>query len=363
VATLRLALAQMNAVVGGFAQNVETLTRFRTQAALVGADVVLTPEMSLMGYPPEDLLLKEGFIEASAQALFDLTKSENLPPIFVGTISPEGVHGVTLAPSSDGRDVMRLFEDELSRSHVANVLVAVGDEGVVATATKRLLPNYDVFDERRYFHPGVGPQTIVNLRGVAVGLLVCEDVWTSNGPALALAREGATLLVVANASPYARGRREEREAMLRERALETNCPIAYVNLVGGQDELVFDGQSVAVNAKGEVVARASAFSEELLVCELEARESLVGVPLDTRYARDELRARASFVNHVEEPLGEVEEIYQALVMGTRDYLRKNGFREAIVAVSGGVDSSLVASIAVDAVGARAVRGVSMPSRY
>jgi NAD+ synthase (glutamine-hydrolysing) len=363
VATLRLALAQMNAVVGGFAQNVETLTRFRTQAALVGADVVLTPEMSLMGYPPEDLLLKEGFIEASAQALFDLTKSENLPPIFVGTISPEGVNGVTLAPSSDGRDVMRLFEDELSRSHVANVLVAVGDEGVVATATKRLLPNYDVFDERRYFHPGVGPQTIVNLRGVAVGLLVCEDVWTSNGPALALARAGATLLVVANASPYARGRREEREAMLRERALETNCPIAYVNLVGGQDELVFDGQSVAVNAKGEVVARASAFSEELLVCELEARESLVGVPLDTRYARDELRARASLVNHVEEPLGEVEEIYQALVMGTRDYLRKNGFREAIVAVSGGVDSSLVASIAVDAVGARAVRGVSMPSRY
>ena len=353
----------MNAVVGGFAQNVETLGRFRAQAALVGADLVLTPELSLMGYPPEDLLLKEGFIEASARALDDLAKSENLPPILVGTVAAEGSFGVTLAPSSDGRDAVRSLDDEVRRGHIANVLVALGDEGVVATATKRLLPNYDVFDERRYFDPGVGAQTIVNVQGVAVGLLVCEDVWTSNGPAAALAREGATLLVVANASPYARGRREEREAMLRERALETNCPIAYVNLVGGQDELVFDGQSMAVNAQGDVVARARAFSEELLICELEARPSSAGIPLETLYARDESHTRASHVNHVEEVLGEVEEIYQALVMGTRDYLRKNGFREAIVALSGGVDSSLVASIAVDAVGARAVRGFSMPSRY
>jgi NAD+ synthase (glutamine-hydrolysing) len=352
----------MNAVVGGFVQNVETLGRFRAQAALVGADLVLTPELSLMGYPPEDLLLKEGFIEASAQAIADLAKGENLPPILVGTVAQEGTSGVTLAPSSDGRDAVRVFEDDRP-SHIANVLVALGDDGVVATATKRLLPNYDVFDERRYFHPGLGPHSIVNVRGIAVGLLVCEDIWTSNGPAAALAREGATLIVVANASPYARGRRSEREAMLRERAVETNCPIAYVNLVGGQDELVFDGQSMAVNAKGEVVARASAFSEEMLICELEARESAVGFPLETFYARDESKARASHVNHLEEPLGEVEEIYGALVMGTRDYLRKNGFREAIVALSGGVDSSLVASIAVDAVGARAVRGFTMPSRY
>jgi NAD+ synthase (glutamine-hydrolysing) len=353
----------MNAVVGGFAQNVETLGRFRAQGALVGADLVVTPELSLMGYPPEDLLLKEGFIEAGAQALFDLSKSDNLPPILVGTVMPDGTNGVTLAPSSDGRDAVRDFDDEEHRLHIANVLVALGDAGVVATATKRLLPNYDVFDERRYFHPGIGPQTIVNVRGIAVGMLVCEDVWTSNGPAADLAEQGATLLVVANASPYARGRREEREAMLRERALETNCPIAYVNLVGGQDELVFDGQSMAVNAQGDVIARASAFSEELLVCELEARESTVGVPLETLYARNESKARASHVNHLEEPLDEVQEIYEALVMGTRDYLRKNGFREAIVAVSGGVDSSLVATIAVDAVGARAVRGFSMPSRY
>jgi NAD+ synthase (glutamine-hydrolysing) len=362
VATLRIALAQMNAVVGGFSQNVETLSRFRAQAALVGADLVLTPELSLMGYPPEDLLLKEGFIEASVQALSDLAKADNLPPILVGTVVPEGTFGVSLAPSSDGRDALSQFEGP-SRTHIANALVAVNDEGVVAVATKRLLPNYDVFDERRYFHPGVGPQSIINVNGVAVGLLVCEDVWTSMGPAAELALQGATLLVVANASPYARGRREERESLLAARARETNCPIAYVNLVGGQDELVFDGQSFAVNAEGQVIARASAFSEEMLVCELEARTSSVGVSVVSSYVRDEMRARAASVNRVDEPLDPRQEIYDALVMGTRDYLRKNGFREAIVAVSGGVDSSLVAAIAVDAVGARAVRGFAMPSRF
>src|SRR3984957_3412742 len=298
----------MNAVVGGFAQNVETLARFRAQAALVGADLVLTPELSLMGYPPEDLLLKEGFIEASAQALFDLAKSENLPPILVGTAVPDGTFGVQLAPSSDGRDTARDLDAAMHR-HIANVLVALSDDGVVATATKRLLPNYDVFDERRYFHPGVGPQTIVNVRGIAVGMLVCEDVWTTMGPAAELALQGATLLVVANASPYARGRREEREALLAARARETNCPIVYVNLVGGQDELVFDGQSFAVNAEGQVIARASAFSEELLVCELEARESTVGVPLETVYARNESKVRAASFNRLDEPLDPRQEIY------------------------------------------------------
>ncbi len=352
----------MNAVVGGFAQNVETLSRFRAQAALVGADLVLSPELSLTGYPPEDLLLKEGFIEASAQALSDLAKSDNLPPILVGTVMPEDAYGVKLAPSSDGRDALSQFEGP-ARAHIGNVLVALGDEGVLAVATKRMLPNYDVFDERRYFHPGVGPQSIINVNGVAVGMLVCEDVWTGMGPAAELALQGATLLVVANASPYARGRREEREALLVARARETKCAIAYVNLVGGQDELVFDGQSFAVNAHGEVIALASAFSEELLVCELEATSSGAGVAVVSSYVRNETRARAATVNRLEEPLDPRREIYDALVMGTRDYLRKNGFREAIVALSGGIDSSLVATIAVDAVGARAVRGFAMPSRF
>lgn len=359
---LRLAMAQMNAVVGGFAQNLETLRRFRVQGALVGADLVLSPELSLLGYPPEDLLLREGFIESSRMALDEMAGDKNLPPILVGTVAVEGQHGLVLAPSSDGRDVTRALSP-VAHGHIADALVALSDEGVIATATKRLLPNYDVFDELRYFHPGVGPHTIINVEGIAVGLLICEDVWTHNGPAKELSDEGATLLVVANASPYARGRRNDREAMLRERALETNCPIAYVNLVGGQDELVFDGQSMVVNERGEVISRASAFSEELVVCDIEARASSAGVVVDTLYARDESRSKPAVVNNITESLPEIEEIYEALVMGTRDYLRKNGFRSAIIGLSGGIDSSLVAAIAVDAVGARAVRGFAMPSRY
>ena len=353
----------MNAVVGGFTQNVESIGRFRTQAALAGADLVLTPELALTGYPPEDLLLKEGFIEATRVALIEMAMLENVPPVLVGTVISDRLGGVELAPSSDGRDVIRMGSDDVNRAHIANALVALGDSGVSAIATKRLLPNYDVFDEQRYFHPGVGEHTIVNVKGVAVGLLICEDVWTSGGPALELVRQGATMLVVANASPYARGRREDREAMLRERAVECGCAIAYVNLTGGQDELVFDGQSVVVDARGDVIARAAAFSEELLVCDIEAPASDVGTLLDTLYARDEDRLTALHVNRVCEPLSEIEEVYAALVMGTRDYLRKNGFRSAILGLSGGIDSSLVATIAVDAVGARAVRGFAMPSRY
>ena len=360
---LRIALAQMNSVVGGLSQNVETLHRLRTQAASVGASLVVSPELALTGYPPEDLLLKEGFCESARASLDELARARNLPPLLVGTIVAEG-DDVVLAPSMDGRDVTRLVsEGRLVLPHIANTLAAVSSGGVGPIATKRLLPNYDVFDEQRYFHPGVGPGTIVNIDGVAVGMLICEDVWTFAGPAAELAAQGATLLVVANASPFARGRRDDREAMLRERAFETGCPIAYVNLVGGQDELVFDGQSVVVDADGRVIARAAAFQEELLVVEVEARMSSAGVVLDTMYARDERTVLSPHVNHVAEPAADVAEIYDALVMGTRDYLRKNGFRSAILGLSGGVDSSLVASIAVDAVGSRAVHGFAMPSRY
>ena len=353
----------MNSVVGGLSQNVETLHRLRTQAASVGASLVISPELALTGYPPEDLLLKEGFCDSARRALEELALAQNLPALLVGTVVAEG-DDVVLAPSMDGRDVTRLMNDgRVVSPHIANALVALSSRGVGPIATKRLLPNYDVFDEQRYFHPGLGPSTIINIDGVAVGMLICEDVWTFQGPAAELADEGATLIVVANASPFARGRRDDREAMLRERAYETGCAIAYVNLVGGQDELVFDGQSVVVDANGRVLARATAFQEELLVVEVDLRGSSAGVVLDTVYARDERAAMAAHANHVAEPASDVAEIYDALVMGTRDYLRKNGFRSAILGLSGGIDSSLVAAIAVDAVGARAVHGYAMPSRY
>ncbi len=354
--TLRLALAQMNATVGDLEGNAATITRLRTQAASLGADLVATPELSLLGYPPEDLLLKEGFIAATERSVKRFERSSGLPPVLIGTVA----EGLDLAPSGDSRDDDDPFDRRRERPRIANAVVVLDSSGVVATATKRLLPNYDVFDERRYFMPGVGPHAIVNLNGIAVGVLICEDIWMSNGPAAALVKEGATLLVVTNASPYARGRRAEREAMLGERARELNVPIAYVNMVGGQDELVFDGQSFVVTASGEVVARAGAFREELLVVDIEAEPGSAGVVIQANSlaTRDEL-----LVPRLADPPSEVAEVYDALVTGTRDYLRKNGFRSAVIALSGGVDSSLVAAIAVDAVGAAAVRGYGLPSRY
>ncbi len=349
---VRLALAQMNAVVGGLADNVATIGRLRTLAAAAGADLVVTPELALVGYPPEDLLLKEGFIEAARAALHVVAEGPG-PATLVGTVLAEGPT-VALAASGDSRDVPAGPE----RPRVANALAALDQGSIVAIATKRLLPNYDVFDERRYFRRGVGPHAVVNVRGVAVGLLICEDVWAAAGPAAELAAQGATLLVVANASPFARGRRLERERMLIERAREVGCPIAYVNLVGGQDELVFDGQSVVVDARGHVLARAAAFDEALAVVDVDARASTAGVPLAVRGPNPVPRAGL-----VSEPADDVAEIYQALVVGTRDYLRKNGFRSVVLGMSGGIDSSLVATVAVDAVGAAAVRGVALPSRY
>jgi len=274
--------------------------------------------------------------------------------VLVGTVVAESPT-LPLSPSLDGRAAAQAS----SRPRIANALVALDNTGQRAVATKQLLPNYDVFDEQRYFHSGSAPSALINVGGVAVGMLICEDVWAPE-PARQLVEAGATLLVVANASPFARGRRGEREAMLAERARETGCPIAYVNMIGGQDELVFDGQSVVLDATGTVIARADAFQEELLVVDVEATASSLGVVL---HGGPQPGERGMHINYVAEPRSDVAEIYEALVTGTRDYLRKNGFRSAVIGLSGGIDSSIVATIAVDALGAQAVRGVAMPSRY
>ncbi len=358
---LRVALAQMNSVVGSLRDNVATLQRLRTRAAAAGATLVVTPELALTGYPPEDLLLKEGFVEATRVALDEMARADDMPLTLVGTVAVES-EVLRLGPSSDGRDIARRPDDSHETAHVANVVTVIGPDGVGPSIAKQYLPNYDVFDEQRYFHPGVHSGPLVNVDGICVGVVICEDVWLSPGPAHHLAREGASVLLVPNASPYARGRQLEREEMLAERARETGCAIVYCNLVGGQDELVFDGQSVVVDASGRVVARAGAFSEELLVVDLDLPASDHGEPVSTLYARADTEWSPPPLR-VSEPLSDVAEVYEALVMGTRDYLRKNGFREALVALSGGIDSSLVAAIAVDAVGARAVRGFALPSRY
>ncbi|MBU6496286.1 MAG: NAD+ synthase [Acidobacteria bacterium] len=358
---LRVAIAQMNSVVGSLSENVATLQRMRTRAAAYGATLVVTPELALTGYPPEDLLLKEGFVDASRVALEELALASDVPVTLVGTVLAES-REMNLGPSSDGRDIARRMDGSHEAAHVANVVTVVGPDGVGPSIAKQYLPNYDVFDEQRYFHAGQRPGPLLNIDGIAVGVVICEDIWVSPGPAHALSGEGASVLLVPNASPYARGRQREREEMLAERARETGCAIVYCNLVGGQDELVFDGQSVVVDAQGRVVARADAFTEELLLVDLDLPASSRGVVVSTVYVRPETEWSTP-TPHLSEPLTDVAEVYEALVMGTRDYLRKNGFREALVALSGGIDSSLVAAIAVDAVGARAVRGFALPSRY
>ncbi len=213
---VRIAFAQMNAVVGGFAQNVETLGRFRAQGALVGADLVLTPELSLMGYPPEDLLLKEGFIEASVQALFDLSKSDNLPPILVGTVMPDGTNGVTLAPSSDGRDAVRDFDER----RAVPTSPTYWSHAVTPRVSWRwprsdCCPTTTSLTSAATFTPASGPRSIINVSGVAVGMLVCEDVWTRQGAGGRVGAAGRDVAGGGERFALRAGRREEREAMLR----------------------------------------------------------------------------------------------------------------------------------------------------
>ncbi len=353
---VRLGLAQMNPIVGALDANARAIAEFQRRAQDLGVDLLVTPELALTGYPPEDLLLKEGFVRATARTLDDLARATTIATA-VGVPVDAATAGLRLEEVRDGRQSSGL--SAVARGGAVANALAILDQGAIREiATKRLLPNYDVFDEQRYFQAGEGPLALCALDGVAVGLVICEDVWVSDGPARELANRGASLLVVANASPFARGRRGEREAMVRARAHETGCAVAYVNMVGGQDELVFDGQSFVVDAHGDIVARAAAFSDELLVVDLELPRGDAPVPLTAASWE-----RERIVAPLAEPPGPLGEVYGALVTGTRDYLTKNGFATAVLGLSGGIDSSLVAVVAADAIGASNVHGYGLPSRY
>jgi NAD+ synthase (glutamine-hydrolysing) len=235
---------------------------------------------------------------------------------------------------------------------------------IVATVAKRLLPNYAVFDEQRWFQPGSGPAPLLRVAGCIVGVAVCEDLWRADGPAAAMAAQGAQLLASINASPFSVRQQEERRRVLAERVAETGCAIAYVNQVGGQDELIFDGGSLVVGDDGRVLAQAPTFVEHLLVVDIEVHgdvDELTEVPIEV--SATPRRTDAPDEGDVVASRPVEEEVYDALVLGTRDYLRKNGFTEAVIGLSGGIDSALVATIAVDALGPDAVRCISMPSRY
>jgi NAD+ synthase (glutamine-hydrolysing) len=342
---LRLAAAQLNTVVGDLSGNVERILGALADAEAAGADICIVPELAIPGYPPEDLLLKPGFVADNVAALEKVAAATGQCAVVVGFVAA--------APGGYG---------------LANAAAVCAGGRVAGIYRKRFLPNYGVFDEQRWFLPSTETPSLFGIAGAWVGVSICEDVWFDDGPVAHEGRAGADVVVNLNASPYNRGRRSERLAMLQGRVAEASCAIAYVNQVGGQDELVFDGDSLIVAADGTLLASGAQFETDLVLVDLpigphrpHGVTELVPRVVVSEPRRGERAALASPAPNA--PLSDHAEVYSALVLGTRDYLAKNGFREAVIGLSGGIDSSLVATIAVDALGAERVHGISMPSRY
>jgi NAD+ synthase (glutamine-hydrolysing) len=348
-----VALAQINPKVGDLDGNAACISQAIATAGDAGADLVVFPELAITGYPPEDLLLKPGFVADNMAALSKVAAATQSCAAVVG------------------------FVDEQLDLYNAAAVCAHGE--VCGVYHKQLLPNYAVFDEERYFAAGGGATQLFGIAGVRVGVSVCEDAWSPTGPIAAQAAAGAELIVNINASPYSVRRLEEREHMLGTRAADASCGLIYLNCVGGQDELVFDGASLVFDANGRLVASMPQFEEQLAVFDLDVRPVFRKRLLDprghnsapplpvTEVTGPRVLAEAADRPRIEPPIAtrlSVEaEIYQALVTGTRDYVQKNGFNDVVIGLSGGIDSSLVAVIAADALGPEHVHGVSMPSRY
>lgn len=328
---MRVAGAQINLVVGDLASNEARLAAAMDWADEQGADVLLLPELAISGYPPEDLVLRDDFVDAGLAVLDRLAARSRETAVVVGFV---------------GRaDVDNEPGDDSIERRVSNSAAILHRGELVGTYDKILLPNYGVFDEDRYFAAGTAPDLLWSIAGSDAGVSICEDVWVADGPPSEQAKAGAQILLNINASPFHRGKAEDRERMLADRASSAGVPLVYLNLVGGQDELVFDGASVVMSATGDVVHRSPQFAEDRFVVDV----PLAGEPLP--------------VASLEPLLEPTEEVYRALVTGLADYVRKNGFESVVVGLSGGIDSALTATIAADALGPEAVRGVAMPSRF
>jgi NAD+ synthase (glutamine-hydrolysing) len=376
-ARFRIAMAQTNMTVGDFEGNTRKIIERLEEAQDLGADLVSFPELAITGYPPEDLLIKTDFIDETLRCLNEIARHA------AGTAAVVG------------------FVD--SGDHLYNAAAVLSEGRIAGVYRKMRLPNYGVFDEKRYFQPGTESPVYV-IHGVPVGVNICEDVWAPGGPLLAQALAGALVAININGSPYSAGKWRLREEMLKTRARDYAIAIAYNNLVGGQDELIFDGLGVIIDAAGRVVARGPAFEEALIAVDLDV-DAIRGIrrynPIRTGDALQSEGVHAPVFtlsrdpfpdaggipltgappyagqaaggdagtrsplsgSPVPEPPEEVEEVYRALVLGTRDYVRKNGLRTVVLGLSGGVDSSLVACIAVDALGRESVKGVTLPSRF
>jgi NAD+ synthase (glutamine-hydrolysing) len=349
VGRVRIALCQLDPVVGDIDGNAERVMAMLRGAEAAGADLAVFPELVLTGYPPEDLLVRPDFVQGNLRALETVASATGRCAAVVGFVDYDG-----------------------DLYNAAGVLAGGKLHG---TWHKQLLPNYGVFDEERWFRPGDGADVLFLVAGVRVGVVVCEDAWSAGGPVGRLGAGGAELITVLNGSPYRAGVIEERRRMLATRAADASTALCYVNLVGGQDELVFDGGSMVFDHDGRLIASLPQFEECLGIVDVELRPAyrkrlldprghLDAAPIEPIMVSDASPERSgSYPPVVRPPLGRAEEVYKALVLATRDYVEKNGFADVLVSLSGGVDSSLVAAIAVDAIGAERVHGVLLPSRY
>jgi NAD+ synthase (glutamine-hydrolysing) len=353
---MRLALAQINPTVGDLNGNTSLVLEYMERARQCGADVVAFPEMCLTGYPPEDLLFKPRFIARNRDAMERVVAQSQDLTIIVGFVDSDSDHTYNAA--------------------------AIAHHGKLAGIyRKAYLPNYGVFDEERYFNTGT-ENPVFFLNGIGIGINICEDIWYPVGPGLAQSMGGAEIIIVINASPFNAGKLRFREQLVCTRAADYEAFVAYLNTVGGQDELVFDGGSLLSDPAGNLIARAGQFQEELLMVDIDA-DDVFQVSLHDSSSRQERSRGASLpevtrvhlggepftqpkpplIPEMAPPLAHTAEVYRALIMGTGDYVRKNGFHKVVIGLSGGIDSSLVATIATDALGRDSVIGVTMPSRY
>jgi NAD+ synthase (glutamine-hydrolysing) len=361
-----VALCQLDTTVGEVDGNAERIIESLKHAEAESADVAAFPELAVTGYPPEDLLLKPAFVAHNLAALERVAAATASCVALVGFVDVVGHEDVddAVAHASGAGAVAREAAIRGAPRRLRNAVAVCGGGRVLGVYHKRRLPNYGVFDEERWFAPGTTPLELYLIADVPVGLSICEDLWFPDGPIPLQAAGGARLVVNMNASPYSIGRQDDRLAEARQRVAEAGCAIAYVNQVGGQDELVFDGGSFVMDASGDVIGAAPRFVETSLLVDVPVSSIGPHATLPVVAVSDAPRDRASRPAPAPPlPLGEEAEVYEALVLGTRDYLRKNGFTDAVIGLSGGVDSSLVAAVAVDALGADHVHGLSMPSRY
>ena len=346
--TIRISMAQINPVVGDLAGNRDKIIVAIKSAKRLGADIVALPELAVTGYPPEDLILKPRFVKDNIRTLTDIQRATRGIVAIVGFV-------------------------DSNHDCLFNAAAVLANGEHIYTYRKIFLPNYGVFDEHRYFSPG-GRYPVFTVKGVGVGVNICEDIWYEEGPARVQALAGAEVIVNINASPYHKGKGKERLKMLSQRAKENDVVISYTNTVGGQDELVFDGQSMVLDRKGNVVALGKQFEEEMLTEDIAVPGDRIPFPEDREQFSDFMdyvflsgrptgKKKPLPAVRAAKPLAVCEEVYRALVLGTGDYMRKNGFKSAVIGLSGGIDSSLVAAVAVAAMGKENVTGVFMPSQY